>query len=82
MKQCTHRHSRSAPVLVPFDIVLGNDTPCSMREAMDVLHCNGAQIDVAVDITNVVRLGIVVPRDDLDNVRLDVVNGLLPPIVP
>lgn len=53
-----------------------------MREAMDVLHCNGAQIDVAVDITNVVRLGIVVPRDDLDNVRLDVVNGLLPPIVP
>jgi hypothetical protein len=78
----THRDSGSASVLVPLDIVLGNDSPRSMWKSVNVLDSNSPEVDIVVDVPDVVRLGIVVPRYDLDNIRLNIVDGLLPSVVP
>lgn len=53
-----------------------------MWESMDVLNRDSSEVDVVVDITNIVRLCVVVPGYDLNNVGLNVVDGLLPAVVP
>lgn len=53
-----------------------------MIEASNVLWYDIAKVDQRVDLGDVVRLAVVIPSDYLDNVGLDVVDGLLPSVVP
>ncbi|KZP11747.1 hypothetical protein FIBSPDRAFT_176226 [Athelia psychrophila] len=78
----THGDGRRAVRLVIVDAVLGDVSPGAVIKAVDVNWDHVAEVDQGVEVGDVVRFAVVVPGDYLDDVGPDVVDGLLPAVVP
>ncbi len=70
------------PSFEVLDIVLCDDAPRGMHETVNIHRGDGTQTNLGVNVADVVRFRIVVPGNDLHDVRYHLLNGLLPAVVP